>query len=156
MGSLGVQLAVAMVSSISQHGVLYDGQGVLVDRESTLGNDSLSLTAHQRRCLTDSLLHKKVDDEDFLKRTVFETLVQLAGVRQALKVMIPLLIIPIYIYILDFGKIVVLQVVANPTVEQRRTEYKALEFLTHQQLFFVAYAQVWAIKLLITISSVNN
>jgi hypothetical protein len=94
MGSLGVQLAVAMVSSISQHGVLYDGQGVLVDRESTLGNDSLSLTAHQRKCLTDSLLHKKVDDEDFLKRTVFETLVQLAGVRQALKVMLsPLIII---------------------------------------------------------------
>ena len=87
MGSLGVQLAVAMVASISQHGVLYDGQGVLIDRESTLGNDSLALTAHQRKCLTDSLLHKKLDDEDFLKRTVFETLIQLAGVRQALKVL---------------------------------------------------------------------
>lgn len=86
LGSLGVQLAVAMVASISQHGVLYDGQGVLIDRESTIGNDSLSLTANQRKCLVDSLLQKKVDDEEFLKRTVFETLVQLAGVRQALKV----------------------------------------------------------------------
>lgn len=86
LGSLGVQLAVAMVASISQHGVLYDGQGVLIDRESTIGNDSLSLTASQRKCLVDALLQKKVDDEDFLKRTVFETLLQLAGVRQALKV----------------------------------------------------------------------
>ncbi len=34
------------------------------------------------------------------------------------------------------------QVVTNPSVEQRRTEYKALEFLTHPQLFFVSYAQV--------------
>ncbi|EFX68571.1 hypothetical protein DAPPUDRAFT_228911 [Daphnia pulex] len=117
LGSLGVQLAVAMVASVSQHGVLYDGQGVLIDRESTIGNDSLSLTANQRKCLVDALHQKKIDDEDFLKRTVFETLVQLAGVRQALKV------------------------VTNPSMEQRRTEYKALEFLTHPQLFFVAYAQ---------------
>lgn len=86
MGSLGVQLAVAMVASVSQHGVLYDGHGVLIDRESTLGNDSFSLTANQRKCLTEALLQRKVDDEEFLKRTVFETLVQLAGVRQALKV----------------------------------------------------------------------
>ena len=86
LGSLGVQLAVAMVASISQHGVLYDGHGVLIDRESTIGNDSLSLTANQRKCLVDALYQKKVDDEEFLKRTVFETLVQLAGVRQALKV----------------------------------------------------------------------
>jgi hypothetical protein len=86
LGSLGVQLAVAMVASVSQHGVLYDGQGVLIDRESTIGNDSLSLTANQRKCLVDALHQKKIDDEDFLKRTVFETLVQLAGVRQALKV----------------------------------------------------------------------
>lgn len=81
-----MQLAVAMVASISQHGVLYDGQGVLIDRESTIGNDSLSLTNNQRKCLVDALHQKKVDDEDFLRRTVFETLVQLAGVRQALKV----------------------------------------------------------------------
>lgn len=86
LGSLGVQLAVAMVSSVSQHGVLYDGQGVLVERESTIGNDSLSLTAGQRKCLADALLAKRVDDEDFLRRTVFETLVHIAGVRQALKV----------------------------------------------------------------------
>jgi hypothetical protein len=43
---------------------------------------------------------------------------------------------------MGFDVLSILQVVANPTVEQRRTEYKALEFLTHQQLFFVAYAQV--------------
>jgi len=107
-----------MVSAISQHGILYDSNGVLIDRDSTIGNDSLSLTASQRKCLTDVLLQKKVDDEQFLKRTVFETLVQIAGVRQAFKV------------------------VKSPTVEQQRTEYKALEFLSHKQLFFIAYAQV--------------
>ena len=76
-----------MVSAISQHGILYDSNGVLIDRDSTIGNDSLSLTASQRKCLTDVLLQKKVDDEQFLKRTVFETLVQIAGVRQAFKVL---------------------------------------------------------------------
>lgn len=86
LGSLGVQLSVAMVAAVSQHGVLYDSQGVLIDRESTIGNDSLSLTSSQRRCLVDALGQKKVDDEDFLKRTVFETLLQIAGVRQALRV----------------------------------------------------------------------
>lgn len=86
MGTLGVQLAVAMVASVGQHGVLYDSHGVLIDRDSTLVNDSFSLTANQRKCLTDALLQRKVDDEEFLKRTVFETLIQLAGVRQALKV----------------------------------------------------------------------
>lgn len=86
MGSLGVQLAVAMVASVSQHGVLYDGQGVLIDRESTIGNDSHSLTSSQRKCLVDALTKKSVDDEDFLKRTVFQTLIEIAGVRQALKV----------------------------------------------------------------------
>ncbi len=40
------------------------------------------------------------------------------------------------------------QVVTNPSMEQRRTEYKALEFLTHPQLFFVAYAQVGSQKVL--------
>ena len=34
------------------------------------------------------------------------------------------------------------QVVKNLSVEQKRTEYKALEFLSHPQLFFIAYAQV--------------
>ena len=82
-----------MVSSISQHGILYDENGVLIDRESTIGNDSLSLTASQRKCLTDVLLQKKVDEEEFLKRTVFETLVQLGGVRQAFKVLIDVIII---------------------------------------------------------------
>lgn len=117
LGSLGVPLSVAMVSAISQHGILYDSNGVLIDRDSTIGNDSLSLTASQRKCTTDVLLQKKVDEEQFLKRTVFETLVQIAGVRQAFKV------------------------VKSPTVEQQRTEYKALEFLSHKQLFFIAYAQ---------------
>jgi endothelin-converting enzyme len=117
LGQLGIPLSVAMVSAISQHGILYDENGVLIDRESTIGNDSMSLTANQRKCLTDVLLQKKVDEEEYLKRTVFETLVQLAGVRQAFKV------------------------VKNPSIEQRRTEYKALEFLSHKQLFFLAYAQ---------------
>jgi hypothetical protein len=50
----------------------------------------------------------------------------------------------------------ILQVVANPTVEQRRTEYKALEFLTHQQLFFVAYAQVGLRVIELSIYKVNR
>ena len=87
LGSLGVSLSVAMVSAISQHGILYDSDGVLIDRDSTIGNDSLSLTASQRLCTTDVLLQKKVDEEPFLKRTVFETLLQVAGVRQAFKVL---------------------------------------------------------------------
>ncbi len=42
------------------------------------------------------------------------------------------------------------QVVKNLSVEQRRTEYRALEFLSHQQLFFIAYAQVWTHRPLAT------
>ena len=75
-----------MVSAISQYGVLYDSNGILIDRGSTIGNDSQSLTLNQRKCLTEVLLQKKIDDEDFLKRTVFETLIQLAAVRQTFKV----------------------------------------------------------------------
>ena len=75
-----------MVSSISQHGVLYDIKGVLIDRDSAIGNDSLSLTVNQRKCLTQVLSDKQVDDQDFLGRTIFETLIQLAAVRQTFKV----------------------------------------------------------------------
>ena len=75
-----------MVSAISQYGVLYDSNGILIDRGSTIGNDSQSLTLNQRKCLTEVLLQKKIDDDDFLKRTVFETLIQLAAVRQTFKV----------------------------------------------------------------------
>jgi len=116
LGSLGTQISRAMVSAISQYGV-YDSSGILIDRGSTIGNDSQSLTAGQRKCLTDVFLQKKIDDEDFLKRTEFESLIRLAAVRQTFKV------------------------VKNLSVEQRRTEYRALEFLSHQQLFFIAYAQ---------------
>ena len=74
-----------MVSAISQYGV-YDSSGILIDRGSTIGNDSQSLTAGQRKCLTDVFLQKKIDDEDFLKRTEFESLIRLAAVRQTFKV----------------------------------------------------------------------
>ena len=178
-----------MVSAISQYGVLYDSNGILIDRGSTIGNDSQSLTLNQRKCLTEVLLQKKIDDEDFLKRTVFETLIQLAAVRQTFKVSLAdttlgsanLFIswsavssrIPLH-YVADYSLLRIVnhnddqraesvllpvtysslctcaikyffvysQVVKNLSVEQKRTEYKALEFLSHPQLFFIAYAQV--------------
>lgn len=85
-GTLGVDIAKKIVSSLFKYNVLYNANGTRIKDGTLLANLSLTSIDNQLQCLGDLTSSLDAPDEKFTNRTSLNTFIRISAVRQALKV----------------------------------------------------------------------
>ena len=85
-GTLGVDIAREMVSSLLKYSALYHSNGTLINDNGLVANLSLSFADHQMNCLNEFYVENAIGEAEIANRTSLNTLINISGVKQALKV----------------------------------------------------------------------
>lgn len=88
-GTLGIQIAREMISSLLRHSALYNANGDMLIDNGLVANLSLTSVDHQLECLVDACQANDVAEPTLANRTSLSTFISISAVKQALKVSIP-------------------------------------------------------------------
>ncbi|KAL0268403.1 UNVERIFIED_CONTAM: hypothetical protein PYX00_010359 [Menopon gallinae] len=116
-GTLGVDIARKIVSSLFKYNVLYSANGTRIKDRTLLANLSLTSIDNQMQCLGGLAASLDVPDEKITNRTSLNTFVSMSAVRQALKAL------------------------KRATAESEHVHQVGLEEYENDSLFYIAYGQ---------------
>lgn len=85
-GTLGVEIAREMVSSLLKYSALYSSNGTLINNHSLVANLSLTAIDHQLKCINDFCVQNEISDAKTSNRTSLNTFINISAVKQASKV----------------------------------------------------------------------
>lgn len=84
-GSLGVEIAREMITSLLRYSALYSSNGTLINDNGLVANLSLNSVNHQINCLNDFYVENAIGDVQIANRTSLSTFINISAVKQALK-----------------------------------------------------------------------